>query len=63
MICSVQMPAERGRDKLADDLRTGAIERRVFKDVGQYSRLREPSRTHTRIIRDVVRIKHGLESL
>ncbi|XYH98400.1 IS110 family transposase [Sorangium sp. So ce1128] len=49
--------------KLADDLRTGAIKQRVFKDVGQYKRLRELSRTHTMIVRDVVRIQNRLKSL
>jgi transposase len=49
--------------KLADELRTGAIKRRVFKDVGQYKTLRELSRTHAMIVRDVVRIKNRLKSL
>ncbi|WP_437915031.1 IS110 family transposase [Sorangium sp. So ce302] len=49
--------------KLADDVRTGAIKRRVFKDVGQYNRLREPSRTRSMIVRDVVRIQNRLKRL
>jgi hypothetical protein len=32
---------------LADQLRTGAIKKRVFKEVGAYQALRELGRTHT----------------
>jgi hypothetical protein len=41
---------ERDAFGLAERLRTGAIERRVFKEVGAYSTLRELARTHSMIV-------------
>lgn len=58
-----QKDDERDAYKLAEDLRTGAIKRRVFKDGGQYTTLRELSRTHAMVVQDVVRIKNRIKSL
>ncbi len=49
--------------KLADRLRKGTIERRVYKDRGVYRELRELGRAHAMIVRDVVRVQNRLKSL
>lgn len=54
---------ERDAYGLAEKLRTGAIERRVFKEVGQYKELRELGRTHTMIVQDVVRVQSRIKAL
>jgi len=48
---------------LGDRLRTGAIERKVFKEVGEYKALRELGRTHTMIVQDVVRVQNRLKAM
>lgn len=57
------LPTVAAQPDRSEQLRTGAVDRRVFKDVGQYKRLRELSWMHTMIVRDVVRIQSRLESL
>jgi transposase len=47
---------------LADKLRVGAIEHRVFKDVGAYRTLRELGRVHTMVVQDCVRVQNRIKS-
>jgi transposase len=49
--------------RLAEQLRTGLIETRVYKDRGAYRELRELARAHGMIVRDVVRVQNRLKSL
>ena len=58
-------PKSDARDagSLAEKLRTGAIERRVFKAPGAFSELRELARTHTALSRDLVRVQARLKSV
>jgi hypothetical protein len=48
---------------LAEQLRTGAIKKHVFKEVGEYGTLRELGRTHTMVVQDVVRVQNRLKAL
>ncbi len=48
---------------LAEKLRTGQIERQVFKAPRQFTLLRELARTHSMITRDLVRVQVRLKSL
>jgi transposase len=48
---------------LAEQLRIGAVERRVFKGVGAFRQLRELSRVHTMVVRDVVRVQNRIRSV
>ncbi len=48
---------------LAEMLRVGAVETRVFKGSGQYKTLRELARVHRMVVQDTVRIKNRLKSL
>jgi transposase len=49
--------------KLAEQLRTGTIAKRVYKDeLGAYRALRELGRTHAMVVRDVVRVQNRLKS-
>jgi transposase len=48
---------------LAEKLRSGRIERPVFKAPGQFSLLRERARMHSTISRDLVRVQVRLKSL
>jgi transposase len=48
---------------LADALRLGKLESRVFKDPSRYSRLRELARAHDMLVHDVVRIQQRLKSV
>ena len=48
---------------LAEQLRTGAVKTRVYKEVGAYRKLRELGRTHTMIVQDVVRVKNRIKSM
>lgn len=48
---------------LAEQLRTGAIKKRVFKEAGAFGKLRELGRTHAMIVQDVVRVKNRIKSL
>jgi hypothetical protein len=47
---------------LAEKLRTGRIDRPVFKDAGNFLALRDRARTYTMITRDVARVKSRLKS-
>jgi len=48
---------------LAERLRTGAIERKVFKEAGEYSELRELGRTHAMVVQDSVRVQNRIKAL
>jgi transposase len=48
---------------LADQLRTGAIKRKVFKEVGAFKTLRELAHTHAMIVQDVVRVQNRIKAL
>ena len=54
---------ERDAFHLAEQLRTGAIKKRVFKEVGEFKMLRELGRTHAMIVQDVVRIQNRIKAL
>jgi transposase len=54
---------ERDAFALAERLRTGAIERKVFKEVGEYKALRELARTHAMVVQDVVRVQNRIKAL
>jgi hypothetical protein len=49
--------------RLAEQLRTGAIKRHVFKEVGEYRTLRELARTHAMVVQDVVRVQNRIKAL
>ena len=48
---------------LAEQLRTGAIPKQVFKEVGEYGTLRELGRTYTMVVQDVVRVQNRIKAL
>ena len=48
---------------LAERLRTGAIERKVFKEAGEYKALRELARTHAMVVQDVVRVQNRIKTV
>jgi transposase len=48
---------------LADKLRTGSTEQRVFKDVGGYRTLRDLGRVHAMVVRDSVRVQNRIKSM
>jgi transposase len=48
---------------LADRLRTGALERKVFKEAGEYKALRELARAHTMVVQDVVRVQNRIKAM
>jgi len=48
---------------LAEQLRTGALTKRVFKEVGEFGTLRELGRMHTMIVQDVVRVQNRIKAL
>jgi transposase len=54
---------ERDAFTLAEQLRTGAIKTRVFKEAGEFKTLRELGRTHAMIVQDVVRIQNRIKAL
>ena len=47
---------------LAEQLRTGSIRIRVFKEVGAFKKLRELGRAHSMLVEDSVRIKNRIKS-
>lgn len=49
--------------RLAEQLRTGTLERKVFKDEGTYKTLRELGKVHGMIVQDVVRLKNRIKNL
>ena len=64
----VVVPESRGQKNdakdafdLAEQLRTGAIQNHVFKEVGAYRALRELGRTHTMVVQDVVRVQNRIK--
>jgi transposase len=58
-----QKSDERDAFSLAERLRTGAIERRVFKEAGEFRALRELGRTHQMVVQDVVRVQNRIKAL
>src|SRR3954471_16947173 len=53
---------EKDAFELAEQLRTGALKKRVFKEVGEYRTLRELGRTHAMIVQDVVRVQNRIKA-
>jgi transposase len=69
-IVVARVPRSRGQksdacdaDGLADKLRTGAIERRIFKAPREFAMLRELARVHWSLTRDVVRVQLRVKSV
>jgi transposase len=54
---------ERDAFTLAEKLRLGALDKRVFKDLGPFRKLRELGRVHFMVVRDVVRTQNRIKSL
>jgi transposase len=54
---------ERDAFALAERLRTGAIERKVFKEAGEFKMLREIARTHGMIVQDSVRVQNRIKAM
>jgi len=54
---------ERDAFALAEKLRLGALDKRVFKNLGPYQKLRELGRAHFMVVRDVVRTQNRIKSL
>jgi len=48
---------------LAEQLRVGAVPRRVFKEVGRYGTLRALVQMHAKVVQDLVRIKNRIKAL
>ena len=48
---------------LAEELRIGAIQTRVYKGVGQFGQLRELSRGYSMVVSDSVRVQNRIKSL
>jgi transposase len=53
---------ERDAFGLAEKLRVGGVERRVFKELGPYRKLRELARVYGMVVRDVVRVQNRIKS-
>jgi transposase len=53
---------ERDAFGLAEKLRQGNLERRVFKELGPYRKLRELARVYAMVVRDVVRVQNRIKS-
>jgi transposase len=49
--------------KLAEQLRTGAIKKHVFKEVGGFRTLREVARVYSMIVQDSVRVQNRIKSI
>jgi hypothetical protein len=58
-----QKSDERDAFHLAEQLRTGAIKRKVFKESGEFRTLRELSRTHQMVVQDSVRVQNRIKAL
>lgn len=54
---------ERDAFALAEKLRIGALDTRVFKELGPYRKLRELGRAHLMVVRDAVRTQNRIKSL
>jgi hypothetical protein len=67
VVCSFAQRGSKSDEKdaywLAEHLRIGAVKRRVFKGVGAFRQLRELSRVHTMVVRDVVRVQNRIRSV
>ncbi len=48
---------------LAEDLRTGSLDKHVFKAPRQFTRLRELSRSHSTLVADTVRVQARIKAL
>jgi hypothetical protein len=48
---------------LAEDLRTGSLDKHVFKAPRQFTRLRELSRSHSTLVSDTVRVQARIKAL
>ena len=48
---------------LAEQLRTGAIKRKVFKEVGAFQTLRELGRAHAMVVQDSTRVQNRIKAL
>jgi transposase len=66
----VMVPQSRGQKNdqsdafgLAERLRTGSIEHKVFKEVGEFKMLRELGHTHAMVVQDVVRVQNRIKAL
>jgi transposase len=57
-----QKDDERDAFGLAEQLRTGAIKRKVFKEAGEYKELRELGRAHMMVVQDVVRVQNRIKA-
>jgi transposase len=53
---------ERDAFALAEKVRQGKVERRVFKELGPYRKLRELARVYAMVVRDVVRVQNRIKS-
>jgi hypothetical protein len=53
---------ERDAFGLAEKLRQGNLERRVFKELGPYRKLRELARVYAMVVRHVVRVQNRIKS-
>ena len=69
-IVVVAVPESRGQKSderdafgLAEQLRTGAIKRKVFKEVGKFKTLRELGRAHQMVVQDTVRVQSRIKAL
>jgi transposase len=58
-----QKDDERDAFALADQLRMGAIKRRVFKELGTFQTLRELGRTHAMLVQDSARVQNRIKAL
>lgn len=58
-----QKSDEKDAYQLAEQLRTGALKKRVFKEVGEFGTLRELGRAHGMIVQDVVRVQNRIKAL
>jgi transposase len=58
-----QKSDEKDAFHLAEQLRIGALKKRVFKEVGEYGTLRELSRAHSMVVQDVVRVQNRIKAL
>ena len=54
---------ERDAFDLAERLRTGTVQRKVFKEEGEFKKLRELAHTHTKVVQDVVRVQNRIKAL
>jgi hypothetical protein len=58
-----QKSDERDAFGLADRLRTGGLEGRVFKEAGEFRTLRELGRTHQMVVQDSTRVQNRIKAL